>query len=185
MEAALGRAQELVPGDRVAAGLAAYLERHIPEEMHGDVPGGALLDDLEALGVDPVALSTQLPPPKIAALVGAQYFWILHRHPVAVLGFLQLETFHPHGPTLERLIEKTGLPREGFRQLLLHAEVEVQHARELHSVLDSLPLQPQHEELIGLSALQTVALLTDALLDAVQAKPDAEREVEPAGVPSR
>jgi len=185
MEAALARAQELVREDSVAARLAVYLERHIPEEMHGDEPGGALLDDLEALGVDPVALSTKLPPPKIAALVGAQYFWIVHHHPVAVLGFLQLETFHPHRPTIERLIEKTGLPRDGFRQLLLHAELEVAHARELHRVLDSLPLEPWHEELIGLSALQTVALLTDALLDAVQAEPVAERGGEPTGVPSR
>lgn len=185
MEAALGRTRKLVPGDRVAAGLAAYLERHIPEEMHGGEPGGALLEDLEALGVDPVTLSTQLPPPKIAALIGAQYYWIIHHHPVAVLGYLQLETFHPHRPTLERLIEKTGLPRDGFRQLLLHAELEVEHARELHRVLDSLPLEPPHEELIGLSALQTVALLTDALLDAVQTEPDTEREGRPAGATAR
>ena len=171
MEAALERTRELVPGDRVAAGLAGYLERHIPEETHGDEPGGALLDDLEALGVDPVVLRTQLPPPKIAALIGAQYFWIIHHDPVAVLGFLQLETFHPHGPTLERLIEQTGLPRDGFRQLLLHADLEVAHAKELGRVLDSLPLERRHEELIGLSALQTVALLADALLDAVQAEP--------------
>ena len=185
MEAGLDRARELVPGDPVAEGLAAYLERHIPEEMHGDDPGGALLDDLQALGVDPVALSSSLPPPKIAALVGAQYFWIIHHHPVAVLGFLQLEAYHPDRPTVERLIEKTGLPRDGFRQILLHSKLDVAHAEELHRVLDSMPLEPQHEELIGLSALQTVALLTDALLDAVQAEPDAEREGEPTGVPSR
>jgi Iron-containing redox enzyme len=185
MEAALKRAQELGPEDPVAEGLTSYLERHIPEEMHGDEPGGATLDDLEALGVDPVALSTELPPPKIAALIGAQYFWIFHHHPVALLGFLELEAHHPHRPALERLIEKTGLPREGFRQLLIHANLDVAHARELHRVLDSLPLGPQHEELIGLSALQTVALLTDALLDAVQAEPDAEREGAPTGVLSR
>lgn len=184
MEAALVRARELAPGDPVAAGLATYLERHIPEEMHGDEPGGATLDDLEALGVDPMALTTELPPPKIAALVGAQYFWIFHYHPVALLGFLELEAYHPHRPTLERLIEKSGLPRAGFRQLLLHAKLDVAHAKELHRVLDSMPLGLQHEELIGLSALQTVALLTDALLDAVQAEPDAELEGEPTGVPS-
>jgi hypothetical protein len=168
MEAALERARKLVPGDPVAAGLAAYLERHIPEEMHGDEPGGATLDDLEALGVDPVALSTELPAPKIAALIGAQYFWIIHYHPVALLGFLELEAYHPHRPTLERLIEKTSLPRDGFRQLLLHAKLDVAHAKELHRVLDSLPLNAHHEQLIGLSALQTIALLTDALLDAVE-----------------
>lgn len=185
MQAALERAQELVLEDPVAEGLAAYLERHIPEEMHSDEPGGATLDDLEALGVDPVALSSAFPPPKIAALIGAQYFWIFHYHPVALLGFLELEAHHPRRSTLERLIEKTGLPRAGFRQLLIHAKLDVAHARELHRVLDSLPLEPQHEDLIGLSALQTVALLTDALLDAVQTEPDTEQEGRPAGATAR
>jgi hypothetical protein len=78
MEAALERARELAPNDPVAEGLAVYLERHIPEEMYGDEPGGAALDDLEALGIDRVALQAQLPPSKMAALLGAQYFWIFH-----------------------------------------------------------------------------------------------------------
>jgi hypothetical protein len=167
MQAALAQARQLAPDDGVAVGLASYLERHIPEEMHGDEPGAATLDDLEALGVDTAVLQTALPSPKIAALIGAQYFWIFHYHPVALLGFLELEEYHPHAPTLEKLIEKTALPREGFRQLLLHAKLDVAHARDLHRLLDSLPLEPHHEQLIGLSALQTIALLTDALLDAV------------------
>jgi hypothetical protein len=179
MEAALGRARELAPEDPVAEGLAAYLERHIPEEMHSEEPGGAVLDDLVALGVDPVALQREPPPPKIAALLGAQYFWIFHYHPVAVLGYLELEAHQGERPTLERLIETTGLPREGFRQLLLHAKLDVAHARELHRVLDSLPLEPRHEQLIGLSALQTIELLTDALLDVVE-----EKAPIPAGVPA-
>src|ERR671937_3113967 len=139
METALERARELGADDPVAEGLAAYLERHIPEETHSDEPGGAVLDDLEALGLDAAALRAELPPPKIAALVGAQYYWIFHYHPVAILGFLALEGYPPHNETLERLIEQTGLPRDGFRQLLFHAKVDVAHARELHRVLDSLP----------------------------------------------
>jgi Iron-containing redox enzyme len=170
METALRRAREVAPNDPVADGLATYLERHIPEEMHSEEPGGAHLDDLEALGVDPVALRASLPPPKIAALIGAQYYWIFHHHPVALLGFLELEACYPHRPTLERLIEKTGLPRDGFRLLLLHSKLDVGHARELHRVLNSLPLERHHEELIGLSALQTITLWTDALLDVVEEK---------------
>jgi hypothetical protein len=170
MEAASDRAAELAPGDGVAAGLVPYLEKHIPEEMHGDVPGGATLEDLRAFGVDTTALETAPPPAKVAALIGAQYFWIFHQHPVALLGLLELEAYHPHGPTLERLIEQTGLPRAGFRQLFLHAKLDVAHARDLHRVLDALPLEPRHEQLIGLSALQTIALLTDALLDVVDGR---------------
>jgi Iron-containing redox enzyme len=168
METALGRARELGPGDAVASQLVPYLERHIPEEMHGDEPGAAALEDLGALGVDTIRLRASLPRPKIAALVGAQYYWILEHHPVAVLGFLELESFHAEQPMVERLIEATGLPREGFRQLLLHAKLDIAHARELHRVIDDLPLEPYHERLIGLSALQTIALLSEVLLEVVE-----------------
>jgi hypothetical protein len=167
MEAALGRARELASGDAVAAGLSGYLGRHIPEEMHSDEPGGATLDDLVALGIDPVALRERPPRPEIAALIGAQYYWIFHRHPVALLGFLALEGFHPHEPTLELLMARTGLPRAGFRQLLLHAKLDIAHARNLHRVIDTLPLERQHEELIGVSALQSIGLLSEALLHVV------------------
>jgi len=170
METALEHARALAPEDGVAAGLADYLEVHIPEELHGGEPGRAALDDLEALGVDTVALVTTPPPPKIAALIGSQFFWIRHRHPVAILGLVALEAFHPHAPTVEQLIETTGLPRDGFRQLLLHAELDVEHANELHRVLDALPLQPDHEQLVALSALQSMAFLIDAWLDVVTAE---------------
>lgn len=168
MEAALERARVLARDDPVAAGLAGYLERHIPEEMHSEEPGRAALDDLEALGVDGDALLARLPSPKIAALIGAQYFWIFHHHPVAILGFLELEAYHPKPATIERLIEKTGLPPDGFRQLRLHAKLDAVHARDLHRALDTLPLEPWQEQLIGLSALHSMSLLIDAMLDVVQ-----------------
>ncbi len=176
METALGRARELA--DPVADGLAAYLERHIPEEQHSDEPGGAVLDDLEALGVDAAEVRAELPPPKIAAFLGAQYYWIFHYHPVAILGFLELEAHQAQPATLERLIEHTGLPRAGFGQLLLHSKLDVAHARELHRVLDSLPLEPWHERLITTSALQTIASLVETLLDVVG---DNAADALPAG----
>jgi hypothetical protein len=177
MEAALERAGALAARDPVAAGLAEYLERHIPEEMHGEEPGREALADLEALGVEPAALRRRPPPPKVAAIVGTHFFWIWQGHPVAVLGFLEIEAFHPDRATVERLIEKTRLPRDGFRQLLLHVDLDIAHARELHRVLDSLPLESHHEQLIGVSALQTIALLTDAALEIVAdgAPPTSER----------
>jgi hypothetical protein len=167
MEAALQRSRDLAADDVVAAGLADYLERHIPEEMHGGAPGRAALDDLEALGIDTIALRREPPPPRMAELIGTLAFWIWHRHPVAILGLLALEAFHPHGPTVERLVQETGLPRDGFRQLLLHAKLDEQHAKELHRVVDTLPLDREHEELIGIAALQTMSSLIDAWLDVV------------------
>lgn len=167
MDAAFGRASTLASQDPVAAGLADYLERHIPEEMHGDEPGQDVLSDLEALGVDTVTLREQPLPAKIGALIGMHFFWIHQCHPVAILGYLEIEAHHPERTSVEQLIERTGLPRDGFRQLLLHAELDVEHAQELHRVLDELPLEPCHEQLIGVSALQTFGLLIDAALDVV------------------
>src|SRR2546421_593851 len=140
MEAALERASGLAHGDPVAAALAAYLERHIPEEMHSDEPGDAVVDDLAALGLDPMQVRALPVTPQIAALVAQQLAWIRDKHPVAIVGFLELEAHQADRGMVERLIEITALPREGFGQLLLHARLEPVHAKELHRVLDSLPL---------------------------------------------
>jgi hypothetical protein len=169
MEAARDRTRVLAPSDPVAAQLGAYLEHHIPEEMHGDEPGADLLDDLAALGVDTEALRQRPLPAPVAALIGTQFFRIRHAHPVSMLGFLWLEAFPPDVHAVERLIETTGLPRDGFRQLLLHSEVDLRHRQELRDTLDALPLEPWHEELVGLSALETMAFLVDAWLDVVGA----------------
>jgi hypothetical protein len=167
METALDRARALASDDPIASGLVEYLEHHIPEEMHGEGPDHAVLADLEAIGVDTASMQASALPTPVAAIIGMQYFWILQWHPVAILGLLELEAYHPHVPAVEELIQKTGLPRDGFRQLLLHAELDVEHAEELHLVLDSLPLEPRHEALISLAALQTMGLLIDAWLDVV------------------
>jgi len=168
MESALERARELAPGDPVAAGLEVYLERHISEEMHSDEPGGAVVDDLAALGLDPVEVRALPTTPQIATLVAAQLAWISNGHPVAIMGFLELEAHQADRAVVEQLIERTGLPREAFRQLLLHARLEPVHAKELHRVLDRLPLEPPHEHLIGLSALQSLYLVADAFLDVIE-----------------
>jgi heme oxygenase-like protein len=179
MEAALDRSRALEATDPVAAGLTDYLERHIPEEMHGDEPGRDLLDDLAAVGVDTDAVGMRPLPEKIAALIGTQFFRIRHSHPVTILGFLWIELYPPNAATVERLIEKTGLPRDGFRQLLLHSEVDVRHGDELREVVDSLPLEPWHEQLIGLSAIQTMSFLIDAWLDVLAADAGSPTVAEP------
>jgi hypothetical protein len=102
----------------------------------------------------------RLPLPAIAAMVGAQYYWIFHVHPVALLGFFAVLEGHP--PTIDHLDEierRTGLPSDAFRMLRHHAELDVMHADELFSRLDDLPLSPRLVELVGTSALHTIAAL--------------------------
>lgn len=168
IELALARARER--DDGVSQDLARYLDRHLVEETHHEDPGGAVLDDLRALGEDPERLIAEVATEKIDALVSTESARIRDDHPVAVLGFLELEACHTRRDAVERLIVATGLPREGFRQLLLHSRLDAVHAAELHDLLDSLPLEPHHERLIGLSALTTVGAVADALLDVVSGR---------------
>ena len=61
----------------------------------------------------------RMPSPTVAALVGSQYYWIFHYHPVALLGFVALFVEgHPPTPQLiEVLNERTGFPPRGVPHL--------------------------------------------------------------------
>lgn len=156
MEVALRRARALAPRDAVSARLAEYYRSHIAEER--DHPAW-LVADLEALGVERARTMLTLPSPAVAALVGAHHVWI-ECHPVAALGhFAVLEGYPPSARELERVRARTGLPREGFRFLLAHAEIDPHHAADLFGLLDELPLSPAQSSLVGLSALHTVGAL--------------------------
>jgi hypothetical protein len=86
METALTTARTL-PDDQVAALLADYLEHHIPEERGHD---DWLLADLESIGVPRDQVLRRIPSPAIAALVGSQYYWVQHVHPVGLLGYMAM-----------------------------------------------------------------------------------------------
>jgi hypothetical protein len=154
LEAALERARSLAGADPVAAGLVPYLAQHAPEEE-----GHAqwLLEDLEALGADPTEPWRRIPSARVATLVGAQYYWLLHHHPTALLGFMAvIEGYPPQVGFADRVRRLTGYPSHAFRAIARHERLDIRHARELHEVIDRLPLDEEHEALIGLSALHTV-----------------------------
>lgn len=161
-ETALRRSRELAgTGDALALPLSAYLDEHVEEELHHDE---TLLGDLELVDVDRASVLSRMPPPTVAALVGSQYYWILHYHPVAFLGFVAVMEGHP--PTaelIETLIASTGLPREAFRTYVEHAELDPGHRDHLDRTLDSLPLTAEHESAIGLSAVVSAGLAARAL----------------------
>jgi hypothetical protein len=164
MEAACRRAGELSPSDPVAAGVADYLARHIPEELHHDE---WLLDDMAALGASPDAVLRRIPSAAAASLVGTMYYWVLHAHPVAWMGYAAVvEGYPPSDRLLLDVMERTGIPPEGFRTYLKHARLDPHHAREMDETLDALPLATEHSALIGVVAFHTMQGVT-ALFEGV------------------
>jgi hypothetical protein len=73
------------------------------------------------------------------------------------------EGYPPTKELVAEMIAKTGYPRSAFRALARHAALALRHRRDLHRLIDSLPLTPTQEALIGLNAIQTVQLWDQAL----------------------
>jgi hypothetical protein len=161
LQTARDRARDLSATDPLAAGLVDYLRRHAEEERGHDE---WLLQDLQSVGVASTELLSRPPSGSVAALIGAQYYWVLHYHPVCILGYLMVvEGNPPNRRRLEDLRSRSGLPVSAFRTMLEHADLDQDHAAELDDLLDRLPLSSNHSEALGLSAISTVACLTRIL----------------------
>jgi Iron-containing redox enzyme len=165
LETAFAAAAEL-PEDPVAVRLADYYAHHVPEERGHDE---WLLADLASLGISRDEVLRRVPSPTVAALVGSQYYWVQHVHPVGLIGYIALlEGYPTTRQDIDRLQSATGFGPEAFRTLLLHADLDVHHGEELDDLVDSLPMSDQQRELVGLSALASVQLMAraqDELLD--------------------
>ena len=165
MEAALERATALAASDPAAAALAAYLGHHVNEERHHDE---WLLDDLEVLGVSRASVKARRPSADVAALVGAQYYWIHHFHPAAIMGYIAvLEGTPPTEKQIAAVMKRTGLPPLAFRTFIKHARLDPHHRDDLDAALDAMPLSPWLEELVTTSALETQHLLARTLREVV------------------
>jgi hypothetical protein len=161
LEVAQRRARELAAEDPVCAGLEAYYDQHIEEERFHDV---WMLEDLAAAGKSPAEAVAQIPSPHVAAAVGAQYYWVLHHHPVALLGYMAvLEGHPPPADLLDDIQARLGLPPAALRTLRKHGQLDPEHSRELDRLLDGLPLTQAHTTLIGLSMAHTASALALAL----------------------
>ena len=169
-EVAAERARALTDADPVASGLAAYLDEHIGEELGHD---DDLLGDLEALGLEREDVLARAPSPTVASLVGSQYYWILHYHPIALLGFVALmEGFPPTPALIQALMTRTGHPVEAFRTFAEHGELDPGHRERLDKTLDSLPLTPQHEIVMGVSAMSTAGLAAEVVEEVLELRPE-------------
>jgi Iron-containing redox enzyme len=158
METARARSAELASTCPVAARLAPYLAQHIEEESGHD---DWLLEDMEALGMNRADILRRPPPGSVAALIGAQHYWVLHAHPVALLGYVRVVEGTPvQAETLDYLVSKVGIPWAALRTLYLHAELDIGHGADADRFLDSLPLTAEHSRLIGISALHSIEQLS-------------------------
>lgn len=153
-------------GDEVAEQVGEYLADHIPEETDHDE---WLLGDLAALGYRREAVMARPPSPPVASLVGAQYYWIRHYHPVAVLGYiLLLEGYPITGAEIDELRARTGYPPAAFRTLAEHGELDPAHGAELDALVDRLPLSGEQREAMTLNALSSVELMTQAIEEIIE-----------------
>jgi hypothetical protein len=157
------------PGDPVAEGFGAYLSRHIREEYGHDA---WVVEDFAAAGGDPAQLTGITVGGAVASLVGAQYYWARHVHPVALLGHIAvLEGYPPAADVAQSMAARTGLPPAAFRSLDRHAALDQRHRAEVYRLLDSLPLRPWHERLIGISALHTAVGVREVAAGVVRGMP--------------
>lgn len=165
MEVARDRALGCPAEDRVARQLAAYLKVHLEEESGHEV---WLLDDLGTLGLSPSDVLDAPPAQAMVELLGAQYFWMMHVHPVAVLGYLILmEGYPPLVEQLEDIRLRTGAPATAFRCLKAHAEDDPAHLAELNRTLDEMDLSPAQARAVAMcafAAIECLAALFEELL---------------------
>ena len=154
MDAALVECRLMEAADPISAALIPYLEHHREEERGHDE---WLLEDLDETGNDRSMATEVMPSAEAAQLVGAQYYWIKHAHPVTLLGHMSaIEGYHPPKGFAAHLSEKTGYPISAFRAIRRHEILDIQHKADLHALLDTLPLTAKHQHFITISALHTM-----------------------------
>jgi hypothetical protein len=149
--------------------LGDYFPAHIEEELGHDE---WLLDDMAAIGLDPDTERSRPPSVQVARLVGPQYYWVSHCHPIALLGYIAVLEGNSPSPALTGLLaERTGLPRRAFRTLSHHADADPGHSDEVFALLSELDLTPEHRLVVRASALHTAAALIDLFDNLSEVRP--------------
>lgn len=147
MQCAMGRFRQ-IPDLRTAE----YLEKHIQEELHHDE---WMLEDLECASLS-TSTDTEETSVIVAAVVGAQYYHILHGAPWLFLAYMYaLESQPPTSQLVSELKELTGLPDAAFRTMIEHQELDRGHADELATIIDGFALSAALESSFIENALWT------------------------------
>lgn len=141
--------------------LAAHLPGHIAAERDHD---DWLVADMVAAGIAPGPALAGPPPASVAGLVGAQFYWVAHYHPLCLLGYIAVLELHAPAPELAGLLAaRTELPPAAFETLRQHAALDTGHSAAILAVLDEADPPPHLRQGVRLSALHTVRGLIDVL----------------------
>ncbi len=159
MEAARDEAARMATRDPLCRHLRDYYGKHVGEELDHDIWA---LEDLEEAGYARDSVLDMLPLGDVASMMGAQYYWIHHFHPVMMLGCIAvLEGGPPSKALIDRLERESNLPAAAFRTYRFHGDVDPHHRDDLNNALDQMPLTRRHLGLIGISATHTANTLAD------------------------
>jgi hypothetical protein len=168
-----------LPDDSVAQALAAYLRIHLEEELGHD---SWLLDDICTLGFEERGVVQAQPCAAVVNLIGAQYFWMTHIHPVAVMGYLILmEGYAPLASQLDEIRVRSEAPATAFRCLKRHADDDPAHLAELNKTLDSMNLSVEQARAVGMcafAAIEGLAAMFEELTETCAADEHVERSRE-------
>ena len=167
MQEAEMRCAALPAHDSSGPVLAAYFREHIAEELGHD---DWLLEDLAVLGGPEAGdVLAQAPAAEVAALAGAQYYWLRHYHPACLLGYIAvLEGCPPDQAVLERLPGLTGLPPAAFRTLAVHATADPGHLAEVDRLFGELALPAPVGAAVARSAAYTARQAAGILRGLIQ-----------------
>ena len=157
MERAAERCDQLEGTDKLVPLLGRYYRHHISEELQHDTWA---LEDLKSAGCDPAEILSITPSVEVARLVGTQYYWVHHHHPLMLLGYIAvLEAFPPAESKIDEIRDRSGLPESTFRTLRIHGDLDPTHSAEIDQTFDTLPLDQRHLEMVGLSVLHSCEAL--------------------------
>lgn len=175
MRAAAERCAVVPTEDSIAAWLSTYYLEHAEEESGHEQ---WLLNDLASLGIPRTLALQRLPYASVAALVGVQYYWMFHVHPIAFLGYIAVLEEPASMEFLETVSRRTGIALTSMSAHVMHARLDPDHVAEFDETLDALPLTQYHQDLISVSAIATVAHLENVFSDILE---HFDRIFNPAG----
>lgn len=163
MERARERACQLSSSCPVAAALVPYFSSHIEEEKDHDV---WLLEDMEVLGIQRDRVTEQIPPAAVVILIGTQYYYINHAHPITLIGYLAVvEGNPPRTEILDQIASSTAIPKKALRAFYKHAEIDIHHRDGIWQLLDDLPLTSWHNTLLGMNVMVATDHIANMLED--------------------